>query len=40
MLRPRFPLEASDVLAALAKGTLPRAGGIVFVRMVAARRQQ
>jgi hypothetical protein len=40
ILRPLFPLDAADVLAALSGGRLPRAGGIVFIRVPAAGRQQ
>jgi transcriptional regulator with XRE-family HTH domain len=40
VLRPVFPLEASEVLASLREGRVPRAGGIVFLRPLAVVRQQ
>ena len=40
VLRPLFPLDGAEVLAALSAGRLPRASGIVFIRVPAAGRQQ
>ena len=38
VLRPLFPLDGADVLAALGAGRVPRASGIAFIRVPAAGR--